>query len=83
MRDVPKLLRSKEFNILKSALEHCKEYTIEMTMDGYSISASVQRAPAVWEQPMLIQVKQDYGNIYEIKNCRSIEELKWYLGGTV
>lgn len=80
MRDVPKLLSKKDFNIIESAFNHCKEYTIPtLTMGDYSISVSVQEAPSVWGQPMLIQVKQSKPNIDEIKNCRNVEELRRYL----
>ena len=80
MMDVPLLLSSKDFNIIQSAFDHCKEYVIPTrTMDGYSISVSVLEAPTVWGQPMLIQVKQSKPNVDEIKNCRSVEELRRYL----
>lgn len=29
---------------------------------------------------MLVQVKQWNRNIYRVKNCATVEEMRWYLG---
>lgn len=79
MTNIPHLLTDKDFRILQSAFDHCKEYDISMTLGDYSLSVSVVPAPPVWEQPMLIQVKQSRRCVDETKNCRSIEEVRWYL----
>lgn len=80
MKNTPKLLRDKEYRILQSAFDHQKEYTVNMTLGGYSLSVSVTPAPSVWNQPMLIQVRQSRGCVDEVKNCSSIHELQTYLG---
>lgn len=79
MTNIPHLLTDKDFRILQSAFDHCKEYDIAMTLNNYSISVSVQPAPSVWNQPMLFQVRQSRGCVDEIKNCASISELQSYL----
>lgn len=81
MKNIPKLLTDKDYRILESAFHHCKEYDIAMTLGDYSLSVSVVPAPPVWEQPMLIQVKQSRQSVDETKNCRSIDEVRWYLSG--
>ena len=79
MTNIPHLLTDKDFRILESAFDHCKEYEIAMTLNNYSISVSVQPAPPIWNQPMLFQVKQSRRLTEESKNCASIAELKHYL----
>lgn len=79
MKNIPHLLTDKDFRILESAFQHQKEYLITMTLNNYSISVSVTPAPPIWNQPMLIQVKQSRGCIDETKNCSSISELRSYL----
>lgn len=81
MKNTPKLLTDKDYRILESAFQHCKEYDIAITLGDYSLSVSVVPAPPVWGQPMLIQVKQSRQSVDETKNCRSIDEVRWYLSG--
>ena len=79
MTNIPHLLTDKDFRILQSAFDHCKEYTINMTLGNYSIQVSVIPASSVWDQPMMVQARQSRGCVDEIKNCGSIDELRWYL----
>ena len=60
-------------------MEAKRELTITRTLVDYKIAVEVTTAPKVWGIPMLIQVKQWYGNIYSIKNCGTVEEMRWYL----
>ena len=83
MTNIPRLLRDKDFRVLQSALEHKKEYEINVTLGDYSLQVFVSPAPTVWNQPMLIQVRQSRGCIDEIKNCRSVEEMRCYLYGSI
>ena len=43
-------------------------------------AVEVTTAPKAWGIPMLIQVKQWNRNVYSIKNCGTVEEMRWYLG---
>ena len=49
-------------------------------LGDYKISVEVTTAPKVWGIPMLIQVRKWYRNVYSIKNCGTVEEMRWYLG---
>ena len=69
-----------DYKAIQNALESLSEYTLVRILGDYKIAVEVTTAPKVWGIPMLIQVKQWYGNIYSIKNCASVEEMRWYLG---
>ena len=69
-----------DYKAIQDALEAKRELTLTRTLGDYKISAEVTTAPKVWGIPMLIQVKQWYRNVYSIKNCGTVEEMRWYLG---
>lgn len=73
------LISENDYKAIQDALEAKRELTITRTLGDYKISAEVTTAPKVWGIPMLIQVKQWNGNIYSIKNCANVEEMRWYL----
>ena len=73
------LFSENDYKAIQDALEAKRELTLTSTLGDYKISAEVTTAPKVWGIPMLIQVKQWYGNIYSIKNCATVEERWWYL----
>ena len=75
-----RLISENDYKAIQNALEALSEHTLTRTLGDYRISVEVTTAPKVWGIPMLIQVKQWYGNIYSIKNCASVEEMRWYLG---
>ena len=68
-----------DYKAIQNALESLSEYTIVRILGDYKISVEVTTAPNVWGIPMLIQVKQWYRNVYSIKNCGTVEEMRWYL----
>ena len=74
------LISENDYKAIQNALESLSEYTLVRILGDYKIAVEVTTAPNVWGIPMLIQVKQWYGNIYSIKNCASVEEMRWYLG---
>ena len=73
------LISENDYKAIQNALESLSEYTLVRTLVDYKISVEVTTAPNVWGIPMLIQVKQWYRNVYSIKNCASVEEMRWYL----
>ena len=79
-RRVISLISENDYKAIKYALEAKRELTLTRTLGYYKISAEVTTAPNVWGIPMLIQVKQWNRNIYSIKNCANVEEMRWYLG---
>ena len=79
-RKTTSLISENDYKAIQNALESLSEYTLVRILGDYKISAEVTPAPKVWGIPMLIQVKQWYRNVYSIKNCASVEEMRWYLG---
>ena len=74
------LISENDYKAIQNALESLSEYTLVRVLGYYKIAVEVTTAPNVWGIPMLIQVKQWYRNVYSIKNCGTVEEMRWYLG---
>lgn len=74
------LISENDYKAIQNALQSLSEYTLVRILGDYKIAVEVTTAPNVWGIPMLIQVKQWHRNIYSIKNCASVEEMRWYLG---
>ena len=79
-RKTTSLISENDYKAIQNALESLSEYTLVRTLVDYKIAVEVTTAPKVWGIPMLIQVKQWHRNVYSIKNCASVEEMRWYLG---
>ena len=79
-RKTTSLISENDYKAIQNALESLSEYTIVRVLGDYKIAVEVTTAPKVWGIPMLIQVKQWHRNVYSIKNCASVEEMRWYLG---
>ena len=73
------LLSENDYKAIQNALESLSEHTLVRILGDYKIAVEVTTAPKVWGIPMLIQVKQWHRNIYRVKNCASVEEMRWYL----
>lgn len=73
------IISENDYKSIQNALQSLSEYTITRTLGDYRISVEVTTAPRVWGIPMLIQVKQWHRNIYRVKNCASVEEMRRYL----
>ena len=74
-----RLISENDYKAIQNALESLSERTLVRILGDYKIAVEVTTAPNVWGIPMLIQVKQWYRNVYSIKNCASVEEMRWYL----
>ena len=68
-----------DYKAIQDALEAKREFTLTRTLGDYKIAVEVTTAPKVWGIPMLIRVKQWHRNVYSIKNCGTVEEMRWYL----
>ena len=79
-RKTTSLISENDYKAIQNALESKRGFTLTSTLGDYKIAVEVTTAPNVWGIPMLIQVKQWYRNVYSIKNCASVEEMRWYLG---
>ena len=73
------LISENDYKAIHNALESLSEYTLVRILGDYKIAVEVTTAPKAWGIPMLIQVKQWYRNVYSIKNCGTVEEMRWYL----
>ena len=73
------LISENDYKAIQNALQSLSEYTLVRILGDYKIAVEVTTAPNVWGIPMLIQVKQWYRNVYSIKNCGTVEEMRWYL----
>ena len=73
------LISENDYKAIQNALESLSEYTLVRILGDYKIAVEVTTAPNVWGIPMLIQVKQWWRNVYSIKNCGTVEEMRWYL----
>ena len=78
-RKTMSLISENDYKAIQDALEAKRELTLIRTLGDYKITAEVTTAPKVWGIPMLIQVKQWHRNVYSIKNCGTVEEMRWYL----
>ena len=72
------IISENDYKAIQNALESKREFTLTRTLGDYKISVEVTTAPKVWGIQMLIQVKQWYRNVYSIKNCGTVEEMRWY-----
>ena len=78
-RKTTSLISENDYKAIQDALEAKRELTLTRTLGDYKISVEFTTAAKVWGIPMLIQVKQWYRNVYSIKNCGTVEEMRWYL----
>ena len=74
-----KLISENDYKAIQNALESKREFTLTRTLGDYKITAEATTAPKVWGIPMLIQVKQWYRNIYRVKNCATVAEMREYI----
>ena len=74
------LITENDYKAIQKAMESLQEITLVRVLGDYKISVEVTPAPKIWGIPMLIQVRQWNRNVYSIKNCASVEEMRWYLG---
>ena len=79
-RKTTSLISENDYKAIQNALQSLSEYTLVRILGDYKIAVEVTTAPNVWGIPMLIQVKQWHRNVYSIKNCASVEEMRRYLG---
>ena len=73
------IISENDYKAIQNALESLSEHTLTRTLGDYRISVEVTTAPKVWGIPMLIQVKQWHRNIYCVKNCATVAEMREYI----
>ena len=78
-RKTTSLISENDYKAIQNALESLSEYTIVRILGDYKITVEVTTAPSVWGIPMLVQVREQNGSNYAVKNCASVAELRDYL----
>lgn len=73
------IISENDYKAIQNALQSLSEHTLTRTLGYYKISVEVTAAPKVWGIPMLIQVKQWNRNIYRVKNCATVAEMREYI----
>lgn len=73
------IISENEYRAIQDALEAKRELTLTRILGDYKISVEVMPSTKAWNVPMIIQIKQWRRNIYSIKNCVSVEEMRRYL----
>ena len=73
------MISENDYKALQNAVEAHREMTLVRILGDYKISVEVTTAPNVWGIPMLIQVKQWHRNIYRVKNCATVAEMREYI----
>ena len=78
-RKTTSLISGNDYKAIQNALESLSGYTLVRILGDYKIAVEVTTAPKVWGIPMLIQVKRWYRNVYSIKNCATVAEMREYI----
>ena len=74
------LISENDYKALQNAVEAHREMTlVRVVLGSYKLSVAVTPAPSVWGIPMLVQVREQNGSNYAVKNCASVAELRDYL----
>lgn len=73
------LISENDYKALQSAVEAHREMALVRVFGSYKLSVEVTPAPSVWGIPMLVQVREQNGSGYAVKNCASAAELRDYM----
>ena len=73
------LISENDYKALQNAVEAHREMTFARVLGSYKLSVAVTPAPPVWGIQMLVQVREQNGSNYAVKNCASVAELRDYM----
>ena len=73
------LISENDCKALQSAVEAHREMTLVRVLGSYKLAVAVTPATPAWGISMLVQVREQNGSNYAVKNCASVEELRDYL----
>ena len=68
------LLSDKDADILRRHFVAGQEITLERRLGDHSVAASVLTAGPAWDQPMLVRIRVDAGNITMTQNFKTVDE---------
>ena len=73
------LISENDYKALQNAVEAHREMTLVRVFGPYKLTVAVTPATPAWGIPMLVQVLEQNGSNYAVKNCASVAELRDYL----
>ena len=73
------LISENDYKAIQNAVEAHREMTLARVFGSYKLSVAVTTAPSVWGIPMLVQMREQNGSGYAVKNCASVEEVRDYM----
>ena len=73
------LISENDYKALQNAVEAHREMALVRVLGRYKLSVAVTPAPSVWGIPMLVQMREQNGSGYAVKNCASVEEVRDYM----
>ena len=68
------LLSDKDADILRRHFDARQEITLERKSADHSVVASVLTAGPAWDQPMLVRIRVDAGNVTVTQNFKTVAE---------
>ena len=74
-----RLISENDYKAIQNAVEAHREMALVRVLGSYKLSVEVTPAPPVWGIPMLVQVREQNGSGYAVKNCASVEEVRDYM----
>ena len=74
-----RLISENDYKALQNAVEAHREMALVRVLGSYKLSVAVTPAPSVWGIPMLVQMREQNGSGYAVKNCASVEEVRDYM----
>lgn len=73
------LISENDYKALQNAVEAHREMALARVLGSYKLTVAVTPATSVWGIPMLVQVREQNGSNYAVKNCASVAEVRDYM----
>lgn len=71
-----RLLSDNDLKYLNKAQEQGKVVTLERRLHGYSITARTKAVGYPWQVEMIIQLREQYGNMITLQNFATVDDLR-------
>ncbi len=75
----PPLISANDYKQLQTALDEGRCICMDRTYADIQMSVETVPASKAWPVPILVRVRWRRGGQSAVKNCGSIEEMRWYL----
>ena len=73
------LISENDYKAIQNAVEAHRDMALVRVLGSYKLAVAVTQAPPVWGITMLVQVREQNGSCYAVKNCASVAELRDYM----